>query len=68
MAPSKTPEPIIRKLSEILIKMADDPEVKEVMRRAGADTVKTTADEYRAQIRQEIAQWKPLIEEIAKKK
>jgi tripartite-type tricarboxylate transporter receptor subunit TctC len=68
MAPSKTPEPIIRKLSEILIKMADDPEVKEMMRRAGADTVKTTPDEYRAQIRQEIAQWKPLIEEIAQKK
>jgi tripartite-type tricarboxylate transporter receptor subunit TctC len=68
MAPSKTPEPIVRKLSEILIKMADDPEVKEMMRRAGADTVKTTPEEYRAQIGQEIAQWKPLIEEIAQKK
>src|SRR5205823_6404279 len=30
MAPSKAPEPIIRKVSEILIKMADDPEVKEI--------------------------------------
>jgi tripartite-type tricarboxylate transporter receptor subunit TctC len=68
MAPSKTPEPIIRKLSEILIKMADDPEVKETMRRAGANTVKTTPDQYRAQIQQEMAQWKPLIEEIAEKK
>jgi len=38
------------------------------MRRAGADTVKTTPEEYRAQIGQEIAQWKPLIEEIAQKK
>src|SRR5499433_1950375 len=61
MAPSKTPEPIIRKLSEILIKMADDPEVKEAMRKAGADTVKTTPEQYQAQIQQEIAQWKPLI-------
>jgi tripartite-type tricarboxylate transporter receptor subunit TctC len=68
MAPSKTPEPIIRRLSEILIKMADDPEAKEIMRKAGADTVKTTPEEYRAQIGQEIAQWKPLIEEIAQKK
>ena len=68
MAPSKTPESIIRKLSEILIKMADDPEVKEAMRRAGADTVKTTPEEYRAQIQKEIAQWKPLIEEIAQQK
>ncbi len=68
MAPAKAPEPIIGKLSEILIKMADDPEVKEIMARAGADTVKTTPEEYRAQIVREIAQWKPLIQEIAERK
>ena len=68
MAPSKTPEPIIRKLSEILVKMADDPEVKEIMRKAGADTVKTTPEQYRAQIVREIAQWKPLVQEIAERK
>ena len=68
MAPSKTPEPIIRRLSETLIMMADDPEVKDIMRKAGADTVKTTAEQYRAQIVREIAQWKPLIQEIAERK
>jgi tripartite-type tricarboxylate transporter receptor subunit TctC len=68
MAPSKTPEPIIRKLSEILTKMADDAEVKEIMGNAGADTVKTTHEQYRAQIVREIAQWKPLIQEIAERK
>ena len=68
MAPSKTPEPIIRRLSETLIMMADDPEVKDIMRKAGADTVKTTPEQYRAQIVREIAQWKPLIQEIAERK
>ena len=68
MAPPKTPEPIIRKMSEILIAMADDPNVKENMRKAGADTVKTTPQQFRAQIQQEIAQWKPLISEIVEKK
>ena len=68
MAPARTPEPIIRRLAEVLIKMADDPEVKETMRKSGASTVKTTPDQYRAQIQQEIAQWKPLIREIAEKK
>jgi tripartite-type tricarboxylate transporter receptor subunit TctC len=68
MAPPKTPEPIIRKMSEILIAMADDPNVKESMRKAGADTVKTTPQQFRTQIQQEIAQWKPLIGEIAEKK
>jgi tripartite-type tricarboxylate transporter receptor subunit TctC len=68
IAPSKTPQSIVRKLSEILIKMADDPEMKEAMRKAGANTVKSTPEQYRAQIQQEMAQWKPLIAEIADKK
>ena len=55
-------------MSEVLIKMADDPNVKESMRKAGADTIKTTPNQFRAQILQEIAQWKPLIGEIAEKK
>jgi tripartite-type tricarboxylate transporter receptor subunit TctC len=67
MAPAKTPASVILRLSEILIKMADDPEVKETMRKSGANTVKTTPDQYRAQIQQEIEQWKPLIKEIAEK-
>ena len=68
MAPPKTSEPIIRMMSEVLIRMADDPEFKESMRKAGAGTVKSTPAEFRAQIAQEIAQWKPLIAEIAEKK
>jgi tripartite-type tricarboxylate transporter receptor subunit TctC len=65
MAPAKTPEPIIRRMAEVLIQMADDPETKEAMRKAGATTVKTTPEQFRAQIAQEMAQWKPLIQEIA---
>jgi tripartite-type tricarboxylate transporter receptor subunit TctC len=68
IAPSGTPEPIVRTMSAILLKMADDPGVRASMRKAGADTVKNTPDEHRAQIRQEIVQWKPLIGEIADKK
>ena len=68
MAPSRTPEPIVRRLSDILIKMADDPDFKAAMRKAGADTVKTTPVQFRAQIQQEITQWKPLIAEIGQKK
>jgi tripartite-type tricarboxylate transporter receptor subunit TctC len=67
MAPSKTPAPIIRKMAETLIKMADDPGVKEAWRKAGADTAKTTPDQFRAQIGEEIAQWKPLIGEITER-
>jgi hypothetical protein len=48
--------------------MVDDPEVKEAMRKVGADTVKTPYEQVRAQIAREIAQWKPPIQEIAKRK
>jgi tripartite-type tricarboxylate transporter receptor subunit TctC len=68
MAPPKTPERIIRALSEIFIKMADDPEVIEAMRKSGASTVKSTPDQFRAQIQQEIEQWKPFIRELEGKK
>jgi tripartite-type tricarboxylate transporter receptor subunit TctC len=58
----------VEKLAGILIKMADDPEVKEIMRKAGSDTAKTTPEEFRAQIQREITQWTPLIKEIAAQK
>ena len=67
MAPAKTPDAIINKLSDVLIKMADDPEVKEQMRKAGASTVKSTPAQFRDQIAQEMAQWKPMVAEILAK-
>ena len=67
IAPPNTPEPIIKKLSEVLIKMADDPEIKATMRKAGGNTVKTTPEEFRVQIAKEMAQWKPMVAEILAK-
>ena len=66
MAPPKTPERIIRAMSEIFTKMADDPEVIEAMRKGGASTVKSTPDQFRAQIQQEIEQWKPFIQGVGR--
>jgi tripartite-type tricarboxylate transporter receptor subunit TctC len=67
IAPPKTPEPIIQKMAEVLNKMADDPEMVAAMRKLGANTVKSTPEQFRTQIAQEIEQWKPLIKEIAEK-
>jgi tripartite-type tricarboxylate transporter receptor subunit TctC len=67
IAPPKTPRAIITKLSELLIKMADDPDVKEAMRKAGGNTVKTTPEQFKKQIEQEMAQWKPMVAEIMAK-
>ena len=67
MAPPRTPAPIVRAMSEIFLKMADDPEVIEAMRKAGASTVRSTPDQFRAQIKQEIEQWKPFLRELVGK-
>jgi tripartite-type tricarboxylate transporter receptor subunit TctC len=67
MAPAKTPEVIVNKLSDVLLRMADDPEIKEQIRKAGSSTVKSTPAQFRAQIEQEMAQWKPMVAEIMAK-
>jgi tripartite-type tricarboxylate transporter receptor subunit TctC len=68
MAPAGTPEPIVRRLADILKKMAEDPEVKEAMAKVGATAVATTPDEYRRKIAHEIEQWSTLLKEIEKGK
>ena len=37
------------------------------MRKAGGSTVKNTPAQFRAQIDQEMAQWKPMVAEILEK-
>lgn len=65
MAPAGTPQPIIHRMAQILSKMADRSDIKEAMRKAGAVTVKSSPEAFRAQIDKEIEQWKPLLAEIA---
>ena len=61
------PASTIQKMAEVLNKMADDPEIIAAMRKLGASTVKSTPEQFRTQIGQEIEQWKPLIAEIQAK-
>lgn len=68
MAPANTPNVVVARLAEIFSKMADDPAIKEAMRKAGAVTVKSSPEHFRTQIAGEIEQWKPLLAEIAARK
>lgn len=68
IAPPKTPEAIVNKLSEVLFSMADDPGIKDAMHKVGSGTIKSKPDDFRQQIRQEMDQWKPLVQEITAKK
>ena len=67
LAPADTPAPIVRRLSDLLKKMADDPDVKAAMAKVGATTVFTTPEEYRMKIAHEMEQWSTLLKEIGTK-
>lgn len=68
MAPSGTQQTAIQRMAQILSKMAEQADIKETMRKAGALLVKSTPEQFQAQIADEIKQWKPLLSEIAAKK
>lgn len=68
MVPASTPDAIVAKLSDVLKRMAADPDVQKKMAVAGASTVFTTPAEYKAQIASEIEQWRTLLKEIGEKK
>jgi len=68
IAPAGTPEPIIKKISDALAKMAEDAEVKKAMAVFGATTVFNTPAEFKKQISDEIDQWTILVKEIEKDK
>ena len=68
MAPAGTPDPIVRRMSAALNKMAADPTVVAALRKAGAAEVKDTPEQFAAQIKAEAEQWGPLLREIMGKK
>jgi tripartite-type tricarboxylate transporter receptor subunit TctC len=68
IAPPGTPEPIIKKVSDVLAKMAEDPEIKKAMGVVGASTVFTTPDEFKKRIADEVDQWTILVKEIQNEK
>jgi tripartite-type tricarboxylate transporter receptor subunit TctC len=54
IAPSATPQPILRKLHEEALKALNNPEIKERMAKLGADTMPMSSDAFNAYIKSEI--------------
>jgi tripartite-type tricarboxylate transporter receptor subunit TctC len=64
VVPSKTPKPIVRKLSQELIRIVKLPDVKERLNGYGLDAVGSTPDEFSALIRSETATFAKLVKQI----
>jgi tripartite-type tricarboxylate transporter receptor subunit TctC len=61
MAPAGTPEPVVRKLHDDLLKVLAQPEVIEAFAKQGADVVTSTPAEFAAMVSKEKARWSEVI-------
>lgn len=57
VAPAGTPEPIVRKLQDVLVRMVKKPEVRERFAAIGVEPVGSTSEEFAAAIKADIARW-----------
>ena len=61
VVPSKTPQAIIDKLSQGIVKVIKMPDVTQKLQQLGADATGTTAEEFAKIIKQDREKWGPII-------
>jgi len=62
LAPRATPRPVVDRLQREIAAVLKEPEVRERYAVLGNDPVGNTPDEFAAQIRADLAQWKAIVE------
>jgi tripartite-type tricarboxylate transporter receptor subunit TctC len=63
LAPAHTPKPIVDRLNAELVKILQQPDVKEELLKQGAFAISTTPEQTAERIRKEISMWAKVIEE-----
>ena len=63
LAPTKTPRPVLAKLSSEVARIVDLPDVKERLRAVGADPAPTTPEEFDAYIKTEVAKFQKIVKD-----
>lgn len=67
LAPAKTPQPTVAKLSKEIARILHQPDVKEKLAADGADAVGNTPEQFGAHIQSETAKYGKLIKQIGLK-
>jgi tripartite-type tricarboxylate transporter receptor subunit TctC len=62
LAPKATPRPVVDRLQREIAAVLKEPDVRERYAVLGNDPVGNTPDEFAAQIRADLAQWKAIVE------
>ena len=60
-APAKTPEPIVRRLNQEIVRALSSDEMKEKFLQHGVEAVPSTPDAFAATVKSEMAKWGKLI-------
>ena len=60
--PARTPEAIVARVREEIVRVLAEPEVREKLRTQYMDVVANTPAEFRAAMRADVERWKPVIE------
>lgn len=63
VAPGKTPEPLLERWNQEIVKALNDPEVKDALVKHGLTPQPTTRAEFAAFMKKESAQWAAIIKE-----
>lgn len=63
VVPAKTPDPVIEKLNQALVKAIQMPDVKEKIEKMGSDVTTGTAEDFGRRLKQDREKWGPIIQE-----
>jgi tripartite-type tricarboxylate transporter receptor subunit TctC len=63
LAPANTPKPIVERLNYEVVKILNQPDLKQLLFSQGLDPAPTTPDEFGAYIKSELAKWSRIVRE-----
>jgi tripartite-type tricarboxylate transporter receptor subunit TctC len=64
VAPAKTPQPIINKLAQEIVRISRLPDFKERLNSQGLDVIGSTPEEFATLIRNEVGVFQKLVKQI----
>jgi len=63
LAPAKTPQPVVERLNQILVKALHTAEVRERLSTQGAEPIANTPDQFTQQMKRDIAKWAKVVKD-----
>jgi len=64
MVPAGTPQPVVRRIQQVVARVLAPAEMKERLLAVGAEGVGSTPEEFAAFIRSELATWSKVVREL----